>query len=221
MASAIADIGEEMYKLECEILGMQDGLEKDSAMARLAELNTKWDQGIQSQNANYAMASVAELDDRISIRSPSSFHLQWDTRPYEPFVMRNDEVWPQNRLSLVFSEPTPKPVSEFPDFHKWVTDFMFGLFAHPKDGVNAALDKMQHGLSDIINECPTLKDPEKGGRLQMEHLRVRMLTNEMIIELVKAYKDWPFKAPGSDHSAYFKNKHVESVTAGFHAPESL
>ncbi|CAN9086897.1 unnamed protein product [Alternaria sp. RS040] len=221
LASAIADTGEEMYKLECEILGMQDGLEKDSAMARLAELNTKWDQGIQSQNANYAMASVVELDDRISIRSPCSFHLQWDTRPYEPFVMRNDEVWPQNRLSLVFSEPTPKPVSKFPDFHKWVIDFMFGLFANPKDGVNAALDRMQHGLSDIINECPTLKDPEKGGRLQMEHLRVRMLTDEMIIELVKAYKDWPFKAPGSDHSAYFKNKHVESATAGFHAPESL
>ncbi|KAL1800108.1 hypothetical protein ACET3X_000450 [Alternaria dauci] len=213
-ASAVADVGEEMYELECEILGMQDGPEKDSAMAKLAELNTKWNQDLESLNSNYARAPAAEVDDRLAIRSSSSFHLQWDARPFEPLVMRSDEVWPQNHLSLISAEPNPKPVAESSDFYEWVTDFIFGLFSHPQEGVNHALDKMQHGLSDIINECPSLKDPKKGGRLQMEHLRVRMLTDEMIFELVRAYRNWPFKAPDSDSTTYFKNKHSEFASIG-------
>lgn len=219
LVSTVADIGEEMYKLECKILGMQDGPKKDSAMTKLAELDQKWNHSIESQNSNYTKASAAEIDDRLAIRSLPSPLLQWDARPFEPLVMRKDEVWPQNRLSLISAEPIPRPVGESSDFHEWVTDFIFGLYTHPQDGVNHCLDKMQHGLSDIINECPSLKDPKKGGRLQMEHLRVRMLTKEMIIELVKAYKNWPFKEPDSDHSRYFKNKHSGHTIIGWASHE--
>jgi transcription factor 1 len=214
LASSVADIGEKIYNLECKILRMKDGRRKDSAMAKLDELNKKWNHGVESQNTNYSKASATEVDDRNAIRSPPCPLLGWDDRPFEPIVMRNDEVWPRNRLSLISGEPIPRPLDDSSDFHEWVTDFVFGLYSTPSDAVNHALDKMQHGLSDIINECPSLKDPERGGRLQMEHLRVRMLTNEMIIELVKAYKNWPFKEPGSDQATYFKNKYQGHAIPG-------
>lgn len=69
-----------------------------------------------------------------------------------------------------------------------------------------ALDSMQHSLSDIIKDCPSLTDGSKGGRLSMKHFRVRMLTTEMLEELTKAYLEWPFKAEGTAHSWYFRGK---------------
>lgn len=203
---AIADIGEAMYNLECKILGMKDGPKKNAALARLEELNTSWEKGNEKLPGNYFRAPASELDDRLAIRAPPSPRLQWDARPFEPLTMHTNEAWPRNRLSLISTEPIPQPAGPFPDYFEWLQDFITGLFAAPVDNIVEALDKMQHGLSDIIEECPSLKDPKKGGRLQMKHLRVRMLTPEMISELLEAYKSWPFKAPGSDHSKFFRHK---------------
>lgn len=83
---------------------------------------------------------------------------------------------------------------------------MYALFAVGSAPLPEALDKLQHGLSQIMDSCPSLRDPDKGGRMNMHHLRVRVLTAEMIEELVKAYRDWPFKEPGSDHNKYFRWK---------------
>jgi transcription factor 1 len=205
--SATADIGEAMYKLECKILDMQDGPAKDAAMTQLKDLETKWNHAVESLNANYSKAAAVEIDDRLAIRSTPLPRLEFDARSFEPLTMRSNEVWPQNRLSLISGEPNPRPVGGSPDFYEWVRDFIFGLFVQPSEGVSHALDKMQHGLGHIIKECPSLRDPKKGGRLQMEHLRVRMLTPEMIFELAEAYRNWPFKEPGSDNFQYFKYKH--------------
>jgi transcription factor 1 len=208
---ATADVGEQIYHLECKILGMPHGAEKDAAMAELAELNESWDKQEASMQSNYTKAPTAELDDRLAIRSPPSPRLQWDARTFEPLIMRNDEVWPRNRLSLISATPIPKPLLESGDWFEWVQDFVFGLYSQPSERVDAMLDKMQHGLSDIMNECPSLRDEEKGGRLQMRHLRVRMLTKGMIEELVGAYRTWPFKAPGSEHNKFFRNRGGSSV----------
>lgn len=202
----VADIGEEMYLLECKIIDMEDGPEKDESMKRLEDLDCSWQQGVGNLAPNYVSAVVAELDDRLSLRTPPYPRLQWDNRPFEPLTMSPSEVWPQNRLSLISSEPIPTPPSQNSNWFEWVQDFIFGLYSQPTIAVNHALDKMQHGLSDIIKDCPSLKDPRRGGRLQMHHFRVRMLTMEMIEELVAAYREWPFKAPGSDHNKYFRHR---------------
>jgi len=202
----VADIGEAMYNQECKILGMQDGPEKDAAMAELEKLNASWEQGIEKMATNYFRAPTTEVDERLAIRAPPSPRIQWDSRPFEPLIMHAYEAWPQSHLSLISAEPIPKPAGQSPDYPEWVHDFVFGLYSQPSDGISEALDKMQHGLSDIIDDCPSLKDPSRGGRLQMNHLRVRMLTVEMVHELVQAYQHWPFKAPGSDNNKFFRNK---------------
>ena len=202
----VADIGEAMYNQECKILGMKDGPEKDAAMAELEELNTSWEQGIEKMATNYYKAPTTEVDERLALRAPPSPRIQWDSRPFEPLIMHANEAWPQSHLSLISAEPIPKPTGQSPDYPEWVHDFVFGLYSQPSEGISEALDKMQHGLSDIIDDCPSLKDPSRGGRLQMKHLRVRLLTVEMVHELVQAYQNWPFKAPGSDNNKFFRNK---------------
>lgn len=202
----IADIGEGMYKLECRISEMDDGPEKDAAMKKLEDMDRTWQQRFDNLNANYSSAPISELDDRLAIRTPPYPRLQWDRRPFLPLVMSSDEVWPPNQLLLISAEPIPHPSAQDSDGFEWVQDFLFGLYSQPTMSIEHALDKMQHGLSSIIKDCPTIKDPKKGGRLLMHHFRVRMLTIEMIEELVSAYKEWPFKSPGSDHNKYFRHK---------------
>jgi transcription factor 1 len=202
---AIADMGEAIYLLECKILRLPDGAEKDACAAELAESEAQFATRMASIQSNYVKAPTSELDDRLAIRSPPSPRLQWDARKFEPLIMRQHEVWPQNRLSLVSASPIPKPAGASPDWFDWVQDFVFGLFARPGESVDQALDKMQHGLSSIIEECPSLRDPSQGGRPNMRHLRVRMLTAKMVEELVGVYRTWPFKKPGSDHSKFFRH----------------
>ncbi|EUC49682.1 hypothetical protein COCMIDRAFT_83931 [Bipolaris oryzae ATCC 44560] len=203
---AIADVGEAMYELEGKILRMQDGPEKDAAMAKLEELNASWEEGNRKMPLNYARAPATELDDRLALRAPPAPRVQWDSRPFEPLTMYNNEAWPTNRLSLISTEPIPQPTAEYHDYYDWLHDFIHGLYANPSDTIPEALDKMQHGLRDIMEECPSLRDPDKGGRLQMDHFRVRLLTPEMITEMLDAYLNWPFKAPGSDHNKYFRHR---------------
>ncbi|KAF1844003.1 S-adenosyl-L-methionine-dependent methyltransferase [Cucurbitaria berberidis CBS 394.84] len=201
---AIADIGEALYYLECKILEMGDGPEKDSLMKKLEDLDQTWQRGVDNIALNYASTPLAETDDRLAMRALPYPRLQWDYRPFEPLIMSPLEVWPQNRLSLISAEPIPKAAFQDLDWFEWVQDFVYGLYRQPAMSISHALDKMQHGLSDIVKDCPTLRDPEKGGRLLMHHLRVRMLTIEMIEELVRVYRDWPFKAPASNHNKYFR-----------------
>ncbi|KAH7558240.1 hypothetical protein BM1_05512 [Bipolaris maydis] len=203
---AIADVGEAMYELECKILRMQDGSEKDAAMVKLEELNASWDEGNKKLPLNYARAAATELDDRLALRAPPAPRVQWDSRPFEPLTMYSNEAWPTNRLSLISTEPLPQPTTRNHDYYDWLHDFIHGLFANPSDAIPEALDKMQHGLRDIMEECPSIRDPDKGGRLQMDQFRVRLLTPEMITEMLDAYMNWPFKAPGSDHSKFFRHR---------------
>ncbi|KAF2630133.1 S-adenosyl-L-methionine-dependent methyltransferase [Macroventuria anomochaeta] len=202
----IADIGEELYHAECRALRMPDGPERGDLLKQITDLDKQWEKLMSAVAANYKASPIAILDDRISLRFPPHSRLQWDRRPFEPLTMTPDEAWPPNRLALISSTPFPRPAGQTVDWHEWVHDFVYALFTVPSRPLPEALDKMQHGASQIIESCPSLTDPDKGGRMNMKHLRVRVLTAEMIEELVRAYRDWPFKEPGSDHNKYFRWK---------------
>ncbi|KAF2827567.1 S-adenosyl-L-methionine-dependent methyltransferase, partial [Ophiobolus disseminans] len=211
---ASADIGEQMYLLECEALKMGEGPKKESIIKQVEDLDLVWDQSIKALQSNYQLAPISEVDDRISLRHSLKPRIQWDKRPFEPLLFHEDEAWPRNRLSLVSASPIPRPKGESDDYFEWVQDFVHAIFADPVKPVAFALDTMQHGLSEIMKDCPSLRDPDRGGRLQMKHLRVRVLTMDIINELVRVYRDWPFKAPGTDHSRYFRHKTSGAVKRG-------
>lgn len=199
-----ADIGEEIYHAECKILGMQDGADKEAALKKLQSLEDDFAAAVGKIPKNLKSAVYSDLDDRQTLYSPVP-RLQWDARPFEPLVMQPDEVFPANRVSLVDCEPRPAIEGRTADWFEWVQDFLYGLFQHSSTGsVVSALENMQPGASEIIANAPSLKDPAKGGRLEMKNLRVRMLTPEMVVELCAAYKEWPFRSPNSDHTRYFR-----------------
>jgi transcription factor 1 len=199
----LVEIGDQIYQLECKILDMQDGAQKDAALKELDEMQKEFDDGVSLTNGNWRGAIVTDLDDRISIRSPLP-RLMWDARPLEPLMMRSHEAWPSNCCSLVDITPRPLPASLMGDQIDYTHDFISGLLFNATDNVLQALENMQPGASELVKQVESLRDPKRGGRLRLENMRVRMLTVEHVVELSLKYREWPFRAPGTDHPRYFQ-----------------
>lgn len=202
---AIVDIGEAIYHLECQVLGTTSQTQKESALESLKKLNHEFEEAVRLRNENVRQQVFSDLDDRIGLCSPVP-PLRWDARPFEPLVMQPDEAWPRNRVSLVDVEPKPIPEGQSAESLEYFQDFLLGLLWRPAATLPEALGNIQSGAGEIIDQVPILRDPARGGRLDMNHLRVRMLTLEMIDELCKAYREWPFRSPDANHSKYFKLK---------------
>jgi transcription factor 1 len=200
----VADIGEELFKLECKALRCSPGPKKDALIAQVNDLDEQFEAGLAKIPRNKATGPSSVVDDRIALRYPPSDRFQWDARPFDPIMSHEDEAWPPNRLGLVLTTPIPRPEGE-DKFYEWVADFVHGLYMDTNKDIAAALESMHHGLSDIIKNCPTLRDPDVGGRMNMKHLRVRMLTMTQVCDLVRAYREWPFKIDGADYSTYYRS----------------
>ena len=208
---SIADVAQEMYHAECRALRMPDGTEeKESLLKQIAELDSKLETLMNRVTKSYKSAPMSIMDDRLSLREAPGPRIQWDRRPFEPLSMDEEEAWPPHEMALISSTPYPRPPGQTLDYYEWVHDFVYALFTNPSMSLPEALEKMQHGLSEIIDKCPSIKDPDKGGRLAMKHFRVRTLTPEMIYEMVEVYRDWPFKEPGSNHNKYFRWKGLKN-----------
>ena len=204
---SIADVAQEMYHAECRALRMQDGTEeKDALLKKIAEMDLKIEKLMNGVTRSYKVAPIVNMDDRLALHEAPGPRIQWDRRPFEPMSMEDEEAWPPHEFSLLSSTPYARPPGQTLDYYEWVHDFVYALFNNPSMPLPEALEKMQHGLSEIIDKCPSITDPDKGGRLLLKHFRVRMVTAEMIYEMVEVYRDWPFKEPGSDHNRYFRWK---------------
>jgi transcription factor 1 len=204
----LANLGEDIYLLECEILGLAEGAEKEKQLARLETLQDEFDAGLKKTQKVYRGSVLAAVDDRLAIRSPVP-RLSWDSRPYEPLIAKPEEAWPAMGISLIDSTPRPLPSGKSPDWYDWVQDFATALMSKTEQPLLGALENLQHGAGDLITKAPSLTDPKRGGRLSMTQLRVRMLTVDMLEELCQAYRDWPFRHPDANHTRYFRLKQVQ------------
>ncbi|KAJ4348370.1 uncharacterized protein N0V89_009744 [Didymosphaeria variabile] len=204
-AGEVADRLEEIFDWECRILAMKDGPDKEHALQVLETMNENMEAALIDLSSIRRTGAISEANERISLKSPVP-RLQWDHRPYEPLVMHEDEVWPMKRACLIDSEPRPFPPGRGANWWSWILDFAYALLQTPNASVKKALDTMQPGASSLCDEVSSLRDPKRGGRLDLDHLKVSMLTNEMITDLHQAYMDWPFRDGSATHSRYFQLK---------------
>lgn len=201
----IVDLGEEIYHLECNILGMDDGAEKEAELDKLQKMQGEFDNQEERVIMNLRTQIASELDDRLALRSPVP-RLLWDQRPYEPLVMQPDEVWPANHITLGDFAPRTRPEGESGQDFEYFLDFVYGLSWVKKEPLPRVMERMQHGASELLDQVPVMRDPKRGGRLNLNNMRTRMLTEEMIMELNKAYRNWPFRDPAADHTKYFRSR---------------
>ncbi|KAF2704256.1 S-adenosyl-L-methionine-dependent methyltransferase [Pleomassaria siparia CBS 279.74] len=200
----IVDLAESIFDLECDILRMEpESPEKATALEVLKTYNDKYEAAVKKYYPNMRGQIFSDIDDRLGLRSPVP-RMRWDNRLYEPLVVQMDEVWPKARVSLIDIEPRSPSEGQDAEYWEYFQDFVHALLWRVDSSLPEALQRVQPGAVQLIDQIPILRDPSKGGRLDLNHLRVRMLTLEMLDELYSAYRDWPFKDSDADHPHHFR-----------------
>lgn len=201
--NALVDKAEEIYRMECFVLNTESEVKRQEAQANLDVFNAEYEREKSALTRSEQVLLDAECDDRLALRSPI-LRLKWDKRPFEPLLIHDGEVWPAGRPSLLDITPEPRPEDESFQDVEYFQDFLIPILANGSLIVSQALGSVAPGASQLIEKVPALRDPAKGGRLNMDHFRARMLTGEMLDSLVKAYREWPFRPPETDHPKYFQ-----------------
>ena len=120
--------------------------------------------------------------------------LLWDRRSAEPLMAEKDEFYNPKAMSLLDLRPTGTN-----DFHmNREQTICFDYISTNLLGVKAKtvkhLNRLAPGAYEaLIPHVPALQDPSKGGRRDLESLRVRTFTSEMFHALAMAWDNWLFK----------------------------
>jgi len=133
-------------------------------------------------------------DDRIAWAGDCSL-LLWDHRTAEPIVARANEFHSNRTLALMdFQSKTSSSQILTATQQQYLESILTSLFTTPTLPITVALDSIAPGAAAaIIPNAPSLRDPRRGGRMDLDHLRVRVLTLEMLREIAVAWDGWLFK----------------------------
>ena len=132
-------------------------------------------------------------DDR---RGFSQNILLWDRRQADPLITRAEDFFTETPLALLDFQP--RIVDEYPMTPSQQTYFdmiQTAIFGSASSLTYvSALDALAPGASKaVVPMVPEFRDPRKGGRRDVENLRVRTWTPEMLYKLALAWEQWPFK----------------------------
>lgn len=164
--------------------------------------------------------------DRLPVRHDVTFHtiaddkraisvsppiLQWDRRSAEPIIATPQEFHPTKTLALLDFQPrTPSVGPLTKNQTRYLNVMLVKFFINPSQSVRAALNSLAVGAADaLIPQAPSLHDPRKGGRHDVDQLHVCVLTTEMLSELAMAWDKWPFRPSMAD---FMKNQDLGDFT---------
>ncbi|KAG4440741.1 hypothetical protein IFR05_003785 [Cadophora sp. M221] len=196
LAATVCDTYEDILKAAKVVHGLPDSEEQKANNAEFWEHLKDWDDNVSTLSRTNRLHVQSGCDNRLAIRRDQPL-LLWDRREVEPIRLDDDEFFPSKAMCLFDIQPkTLIPVlrDKYPD-NCDILEFLLGsFFTLPSQSVKNGLIGLWPGAYEWIDvECPSLKDIHKGGHPDLDHLTVRMLSNEMMVEIVEAWLRWPFK----------------------------
>jgi mitochondrial transcription factor 1 len=135
------------------------------------------------------------LDNKLAFESEPPL-LLWDRRDIEPLRVESNEFYPSKPMCLLDMQPRSlKPGLRKGRGTQDVLEFLLGnLYIQPAQSMKKGLASLWPGAYEwLVAECPSLTNPLKGGCIDLEMIRVRCMTIEMVEEMVEAWDRWPFK----------------------------
>ena len=126
--------------------------------------------------------------------------LMWDRRKAEPLLAGEDEFYAPDQVALLDFQP--KATDEFPMTPEQSIYFDLiasSLYSPATQATFRRLDTIAPGAFDaLVPQVAAIHDPRKGGRRDIDSVRVRTATPEMIHGLAVAWDNWLFKPPIED-----------------------
>ncbi len=144
-------------------------------------------------------------DDRRAFNMNPSL-LSWDHRRAEPLVVQPEEFYIPKELALLDFQPLPRE-KQFPvtlEQSLYFDMICTQLFGPRGQTTLKSLNQIAPGAYEaLVHKCPAITDPRKGGRRDVESVRVRNLTLEMLWQLAVAWDEWLFKPGMTDTLSHF------------------
>lgn len=162
--------------------------------------NAAWNETIDNLKKN-TRNEFNGLKDSYHVFRQSPPALLWDRRAYEPLSAKPEEFFPNAPTALLdiqpkamnplFREHGPKS-SRSGDMSEVMLRFWFH---HTLLSIPKAMEGLWGGFGDLITECPSVRDPERGGTPMTGYgaLTVRAMNEEQWAEIMQAWMDWPFR----------------------------
>lgn len=160
--------------------------------------------------------------------------IPFEKRAYEPLSASLEDFWPKHPLALLDLTPTTRDLS-VPEIAnsreaiKTAQEIIKYLYLRRGQPLPGVLDMIAPNASkDLLPLVGKISDPRRGGRLNLDAMRVRMLSTEMLEDLVKAWFEWPFRpeawelalAMGGAPSAGAAGDESLDETVGDEAPDA-
>lgn len=202
-ASVAMDLSLQIINLEISLKDLQDqGKDLDSLRdleKSIVGLNQMLERDVRDQFPPRHIPVWRSLVDEQFMMCTASPVLSWDQRQYEPLKAKSTDFFPACDLALLDLVPKPTELgvpglASNSEAASFCVDLVRTLFGSRAASLPVALDRLGiNAAKDLIPMVPAITDPRRGGRTNPHDLRVRMLTEEMIVGLVKAFFEWPFR----------------------------
>lgn len=174
----------------------EGGIIDPETKSRLLSQSQAHSHAINKLRKLYRLLPRISIDDyRAYNASPKA--LAWNRRQFEPLMVHSDDFYPENPMALMDFQPLPRFRQLLSKDHQpLLFDQMLGALS--RNTLNADVHRsltelLAGGVDEFVETVPSLKDPTKGGYLDMTDLRLRSLPVETFFDLVLAYDEWPFR----------------------------
>lgn len=178
---------------------------RDQLQAQLAEISTTIKDIRDAMRLDIVYRCEEMIDEECGLYLDPPM-LGVDRRPREPIAGSREDFHPEYPLCLIDAQPRShnmaSDITSAEEGSMVMREMIRSLFTKFKDPLPLALDKVAPNAgSSLIPTLPILTDPTRGGRIHPNDLRVRMLTREMLDQLVTAYLEWPFRLSTAELAA--------------------
>jgi mitochondrial transcription factor 1 len=167
--------------------------EKEKIQREAATLHAEMEKG----RKDLAELAKRYIDDRRGFDQEPSL-LQWDRRPAEPLVVTDDEFYPPKKMALLDLTPNLEGIQKLDNFDKQTCfrHLCSNLWRRPAQSVLKDLPAVvQGGFDEFCERVPDLRNLLKGGNPNLDDLRVRTISPDLLAQLTLALETWPFRLP--------------------------
>ena len=157
------------------------------------------------------LAYLASQGDSIFAWESDPKLLTWDHRRAEPIVCHETDFHPIRPMALLDFQLHANPIHFPPRAYAYLNIMIWHVAYKPSDNVRAMLERIHFGAAEaLLPMCPSLRDPDKGGRRDPGLVTCRSLSREMLTELTRAWTEWVFAPEPTDLLATGRGDGLES-----------
>ncbi len=219
---ALVDLGLRLINLEASVKTVEGQPDFDKAILtklqdRILSLDKRFRRMMTDAGERITKDVGRLLEDQIAFYSPSPL-LSWDQRAYEPLQADPSDFYPKQDVALIDMMPRSvdlavPDLADSAESSKACAQLLTSLLSTKKRSLPEVLERLAvNAGKDLIPMVPAITDARRGGRLNPQNLKARMLTTEMLEGLVKAWFEWPFRPQSWELSlASGEAEHVEEA----------